>query len=374
MSDPKRRADPKADVESILVEFDAKEDVLAAFCARTKSLIEASLQDANIRYQSVQTRVKTRKKLREKYLDPAKNYQRLDDITDLAGLRIITYYEDEIESVAAVIKREFELDTENSVDKRETEPDRFGYSALNYVCGHSEKRKSDVEFKKFAHVRCEIQITSILRHAWSEIEHEWYDLKCDFPDNIKRRLARMAALLEIAEEEFLNLRKLQSNYQQAVAIQVETKVPDVPVDTVSLKAFIFQDPLVSEVDASIALALGATVLPDVADSVIEKRSTGAKLVGMRKLQDVRESLQKHRTTIPEFMRLCNGRVWPAPVRGFFISRGLSVFSLGLLLVTRRREEEMIIEYMRTFDRDGAWDIGNLMIVGEDIAKWEKAQQ
>jgi putative GTP pyrophosphokinase len=95
---------PKADVKSVLAEFDAKEDMLAAFCARTKSLIEASLQDANIRYQSVQARVKTRKKLQDKYLDSTKDYKRLDDITDLAGLRIITYYEDEVDRVAEVIR------------------------------------------------------------------------------------------------------------------------------------------------------------------------------------------------------------------------------------------------------------------------------
>ena len=183
MASPEKQ-DAKAEVEAVLAEFDAREDMLAAFCARTKGLIEASLQDAGIRCQSVQFRVKTKKKLREKYLDPAKNYKRLDDITDLAGLRIITYYEDEIDQVAEVIKREFDVDLQNSVDKRQVEPDRFGYSALNYICRHLSKRTSDVEYKRFAGNCCEIQITSVLRHAWSEIEHEWYDLKEAYPENV----------------------------------------------------------------------------------------------------------------------------------------------------------------------------------------------
>src|ERR1700693_3654848 len=175
MTSSEKPGTTKATVESVLADFDSAEDTLAAFCARTKVLIDASLQDANIRYHSVQSRVKSRQKLREKYSDPEKDYKRLEDITDLAGLRIITYYEDDIDRVADVIKREFELDQENSVDKRETEPDRFAYSAVNYVCKHLKKRATDVEYKKFADIRCEIQITSILRHAWSEIEHEWYD-------------------------------------------------------------------------------------------------------------------------------------------------------------------------------------------------------
>ncbi len=96
----------RASIDDVLAEFDAKEDLLAAFCAKTKSLIEASLQDADIRYQSVQARVKTKKKLKEKYLDERKNYQRLDDITDLAGLRVITYYDNDVDRVAELIRRE----------------------------------------------------------------------------------------------------------------------------------------------------------------------------------------------------------------------------------------------------------------------------
>ena len=71
MTDLENPKKPKEDVEAILAEFDNREDLLAAFCAKTKSLIEACLQDAGIQYQSVQVRVKTRNKLREKYLDPA---------------------------------------------------------------------------------------------------------------------------------------------------------------------------------------------------------------------------------------------------------------------------------------------------------------
>src|SRR5260370_11120562 len=165
---------PKADIAACLAGFEAKEDMLAAFCGRTKSLIEASLEEANIRYQSVQFRVKTKKKLETKYLDPKKNYKALSDITDLAGLRVITYYEDDVDRVAEVINREFRVDPEDSMDKRNTDPDRFGYNALNYVCEHLEKRKTDVEYKKFGGVRFEIQVTSILRHAWSENRCDLY--------------------------------------------------------------------------------------------------------------------------------------------------------------------------------------------------------
>jgi len=170
MSDPASQS-----VDSILAEFERRENLLETFCAKTKQLIEECLEDAQIRYQSVQARVKTRNKLRAKYTDPQKSYRCLDDITDLAALRVITYYEDEIDSVAKVIEREFKIDPDRSIDKRKTEPDRFGYDGVNYICCHTAQRSASTEYRKFSNVRCEIQITSILSHAWAEIEHDWYD-------------------------------------------------------------------------------------------------------------------------------------------------------------------------------------------------------
>jgi len=203
----------RADVEGILSEFDRKKESLALFGDKTKSLIEEFLRDASVRHQSVQVRIKSRGKLRDKFLDPQKNYQRLDDITDQVAFRIISYYEDEVDRVAEVIRREFDIDPDNSVDKRENDPEKFGYYAFNFVCSYTTGRTAQVEYKRFKGISCEIQITSIVRHAWAEIEHPWYDLKGAYPTDIKRRFARMAALLEIAESEFLNLRRIQSDYR-----------------------------------------------------------------------------------------------------------------------------------------------------------------
>ena len=55
---------PKASIDEVLEEFNAKEPVLEALCTRSKSLIEAILQDAGILYQSIQFRVKSVEKLK----------------------------------------------------------------------------------------------------------------------------------------------------------------------------------------------------------------------------------------------------------------------------------------------------------------------
>src|SRR6266568_1204290 len=327
-------------VEAVLLEFDKRRETLASLCEKTKDLIEECLQDANIRYQSVQARVKTSKKLREKYSNPDKKYKCLDDITDLVGLRIITYYEDEVDRVAGIIEREFQIDPENSVDKRNTDPDRFGYHAVNFVCRHTEKRRSDVPYKKFGSTCCEVQVTSILRHAWSEIEHDWYDLREAFPSDIKRRFYRMAALLEIAESEFLELRKKKGNYFKSVDLQVEAQVSGVPLNSVSLKSFISQDPIVERIDKVLVGLTGSQWAGEISDEFLSRRCEIARKVGINTIEEIREALVKYELGISKYFARCL-KFWDtlAP-----LPQGVCVFNLiTMIAISREVDLSSIIE-------------------------------
>jgi putative GTP pyrophosphokinase len=359
----------KADVDAVLLEFDGKKDMLVAFCAKTKTLIEECLQDATIRYQSVQARVKKRDKLREKYLDPAKSYKALNEITDQAALRVITYYEDEVDKVAEVIKREFDIDAENSVDKRDTEPDKFGYYALNYVCTHLKRRTSDVEYKKFCAVQFEIQVTSVLRHAWSEIEHPWYDLKGAFPDTIKRRFARMAALLEIAESEFLSLRKLLSDHKSALDVQVTANVPDIRIDVASLRSFIEQDPLVAKIDEELAAIMGLPISESLPDSSVESSLRDTKAVGITKLEELRRYLWTYHAAIPEFVDRCRKEIWPPPPSrpNSHINRGICIFHMAQIMVGSRRKGDTV-EFLKARGlRAVTWNVARQEEIAEEAS-------
>jgi len=58
--------------------------------------------------------------------------------------------------------------------------------------------------------------------------------------------------LEIAESEFLDIRKARTQYEKSVEVRVLTKAPDIAVDAVSLRTFVEQDPILSEIDRAIA--------------------------------------------------------------------------------------------------------------------------
>lgn len=366
MADSKKPEDSKQPLEAVLSEFDSKENMLGALCAKTKSLLEASLEDAGIPYQSVQVRVKSKKKLAEKYMDSKKDYRRLEDVTDLAGLRVITYYEDDVDRVAKVIEREFMIDRGNSVDKRDTEPDRFGYNALNYVCAHLPKRVSDVEYKKFAGVRCEIQITSILRHAWSEMEHEWYDLKDAYPGKVKRRFYRIAALLELAESEFLDIRNSRTQYERSVAVRVEANVLDLPIDAVSLRSFIEQEPIVGHIDGSLIRIIGRGQETKLDDAWIERRASSLKLLGFTKLQDLRDSLEQFENAIPEYVDRCRREnLWH---RGStrLLARGISIYHFSVMLASLRGKGT-IAQFWAGLGTKPYWDTEHQAAIAREVA-------
>ncbi len=132
----------------------------------------------------------------------------MGDVTDLVGARIVTYFAGDVDKVAKVIEDEFSIDLEHSRDPRAAiEPDRFGYLSLHYVVTVSAARLLQTEWARFSGFTFEIQIRTILQHAWAEIEHDrGYHTPDDLPHHVRRRWSRVAALLEIADSEFMALR------------------------------------------------------------------------------------------------------------------------------------------------------------------------
>ncbi len=98
-----------------------------SFAYRVRETIVSLLGREKIAYLSVTARTKSpesliRKVSRKTYKDPKQ------EITDLAGVRIITYVEPEVIAACEVIQRSFNVHPEKSLDKSsQLEVDRFGY-------------------------------------------------------------------------------------------------------------------------------------------------------------------------------------------------------------------------------------------------------
>lgn len=225
--------------EDILKQFDDLSALYLTFGDKCKGILIELLEDNGIFVHFISTRTKTRASLANKIASKKDKYNSLIDITDICGIRIITYLESDVNRVAELVEREFKIDKENSIDKRKLKSDQFGYRSLHYVISLNDQRTSISENKKYNSLKLEIQIRSILQHAWAEIEHDLgYKGAIAIPENFKRNFNRLAALLETADIEFDRLKKDLTEYEFEVNEIIKNHPDDVLIDQASIVSFV----------------------------------------------------------------------------------------------------------------------------------------
>jgi ppGpp synthetase/RelA/SpoT-type nucleotidyltranferase len=189
--------------------FADKRPLYEEFVGRIKDLMGTLVDGAGIRVDSIHGRTKTVKSLSDKLNRPAKAYTRLEGVPDLAGLRVITYLREDADQVVELIRKEFDVDDEESEDvAARLAPNEFGYLSVHLVIRLSEGRRRLSEWSKLQALRAEVQVRTVLQHAWASISHALqYKQEDEIPWALRRRLARLSALLEVADEEFAELNR-----------------------------------------------------------------------------------------------------------------------------------------------------------------------
>jgi ppGpp synthetase/RelA/SpoT-type nucleotidyltranferase len=253
----------------------------------------------------VTARVKSRSSLERKLSEKPNKYKQLTDITDISGFRVIVYFEDDVDRVAEVIEREFQVDLENTVDKRKRDGDQFGYQSLQYIVSHSVSRAALTEFKPTAGIRFEIQIRSVMQHGWAEIEHGLgYHGTSSLPGTLRRRFARVAALLEVADSEFVDLRNEIQRTRETMHRELSahtSSLVELPIDQLSLEAYAQQSPVVHELDVEVAGAAGSVIDSNrYADFDIIAR--GYSALGLKSITALEQTLRQHRVEVVRFTK------------------------------------------------------------------------
>lgn len=215
------------------------------------NLLNILIQDT-VHTHQIMYRIKDVESLKGKLVRKNYKYNSLQEITDILGLRVILYFEDDIYNVEEIIKREFVVDKGNSMDKRSFDADRFGYRSLHYIVSLNDKRLSLPEYSPYKDIRFEIQIRSILQHSWAEIEHDiGYKSVNEVPSNAKRTFYRIAALLEQADIEFVKLKKELISHETELIKKISLEDINLPIEKSSLKAFIKESPTIQHIEKDI---------------------------------------------------------------------------------------------------------------------------
>ncbi len=175
---------------------------------------------------------------------------------------------------------------------------------MHYIVSLSQARLELAEYQRLSDQKCEVQIRSILQHAWAEIEHDLgYKSPTAVPRVIRRRFSRLAGLLEIADEEFVKVREELAAYQDEIRARLDShRSETVLIDKESVKAFILQNKLARSIAEEIARATHFDVLEhdDIQDFEASRMATALSAAGYETLDRVEADLQRHRPQIIAF--------------------------------------------------------------------------
>jgi putative GTP pyrophosphokinase len=308
---------------------------LAKLGPSLESLIAGLLKSEGINFHRVDHRVKEVESAADKLARKmAKDGEprTLESFTDLLGLRVITYFQDEVDAVAQIIAREFLIDEENSVNKNEAlDPDQFGYRSMHYVAQLSESRADLPEYHSFADIKFEVQIRSILQHAWAEIEHGLGYKAEAVPRTIKRRFSRLAGVLELADDEFEGLRREMSRHQETTREIIGNGALGVEIDQDSLSAFMRQSKEIGRLDKAIAKAMSGAVLKRLDEEFIGLQAAQLVELGFGSLEELGNYIHKEWDVLKRFIydRLSRMQSTPRSKRNV-VPEGITIYYVGML--------------------------------------------
>ncbi|MFN3855684.1 MAG: hypothetical protein ACK4M0_14930 [Phreatobacter sp.] len=153
----------------------------ASFAGTVAAILRAAIDDSeqDFRVQQISFRAKSstslRRKLTERGLLESSAIE--TELKDLAGSRIVFYTNTDIDRFlnARLIFDNFKVDFDGSKIHHAVGTDRPAedlYFAIHYVVSLSDERLALPEYRKFRSLRCEIQLQTILNHAWAETTHD----------------------------------------------------------------------------------------------------------------------------------------------------------------------------------------------------------
>src|SRR5262245_58733724 len=102
--------------EELVHEFRQQRGRYEDFERSLKNLIDGLLRHASIRVHTIESRTKTEESFQDKLSRLGKQYDRLDEVTDLCGLRVIVYYKSDVARVSELLHREFDVNPDHSGD------------------------------------------------------------------------------------------------------------------------------------------------------------------------------------------------------------------------------------------------------------------
>lgn len=176
-------------------------------------MVRGLLDDAGINYLSVTGRTKSVDSFRgkaERMVDGVPSHPNpAEDITDVIGVRVITYVQADVTAVADLLAQELAVLDDRDLGLETARAGRWGYASRHLLVAVDASRTVPAAYEPLRRLSASVQIRTVLQHAWAEFEHD-IRYKGTVPEehasDLDRRFTLAAGLLELADREFAAIR------------------------------------------------------------------------------------------------------------------------------------------------------------------------
>lgn len=131
------------------------------------------------------------------------------EMTDLVGVRFVVLISQQIDIISNIIEKELTWNAVVSNDfckDRELNPTVFDYQSKHYEVRPNKNifiKYNDKKIEISKDICCEVQIRSLLQHAYAELVHDnLYKPAGKVPNEAKREVAKSMALMETTDDLF----------------------------------------------------------------------------------------------------------------------------------------------------------------------------
>lgn len=164
----------------------------------------------------LEARVKTWSSIAEKIDRKGLTLEKITDLHDLVGIRIILLFAKDIELVDEIIKHNFNVDNSEDTSGRLSDS-QFGYQSQHYLVQIPEAWCSVPTMCDFKDLHLELQLRTLSQHIWAIFSHKLqYKIESNVPKPLRRSIHRISALLEIVDMEFDRILLEREQYKKNI--------------------------------------------------------------------------------------------------------------------------------------------------------------
>lgn len=177
MQKESRTAAPSRVIKGFLDQYEKMNNDYKIIRDHAQNIVETTLKDAGI-MSITSSRIKENDSLLEKLTqrNKEKNYQTeadiKDDIPDFIGIRIALYFPSDKDLVQTLIHRLFDIEKIKQFPDEQRQNGTYTRTFCGYCATHYRVFLKKPPRTALGNPRIEIQVASLLMHAWSEVEHD----------------------------------------------------------------------------------------------------------------------------------------------------------------------------------------------------------